>query len=320
MMQAKIVLISLLGLSTDAISDNVSLHENGKTLYQTLCQVCHSQPTTVTQRLAPPMFSVQNHYHRQHKSATDFINHLSQFITQPSKENSLMPGAVQKFGLMPQLNISLSEAKAVATYLYHNPERAPGHQRQANVSNPVIHQQDTADPLKTSKTHALAAKAELGKNLLTAINQKGTIGALGFCHENAMNLTQQVAEQQGVEIKRVSDKNRNPNNAANQSELTYIQTTKHQLSQGKSPEAKLLRQDNRDTVYIPITTQAMCLQCHGQPDIHMTPQTLNELKRLYPDDQAIGYDLNQLRGIWVISQATTAAAQPANDITNDENN
>ena len=47
-------------------------------------------------------------------------------------------------------------------------------------------------------------------------------------------------------------------------------------------------------------TNAMCLQCHGVPGVEINDGTLEQIQRLYPDDKAVGYSANQLRGIWVI--------------------
>ena len=43
--------------------------------------------------------------------------------------------------------------------------------------------------------------------------------ALEFCNVNAIPLTKQLEDQHNVMIKRVSDKNRNPDNVANVAEL-----------------------------------------------------------------------------------------------------
>jgi hypothetical protein len=44
----------------------------------------------------------------------------------------------------------------------------------------------------------------------------------------------------------------------------------------------------------------MCLQCHGDPANDISPETLNKIQTLYPDDAATGYKTNELRGIWVV--------------------
>ena len=45
----------------------------------------------------------------------------------------------------------------------------------------------------------------------------------------------------------------------------------------------------------------MCLQCHGTAGKEIDGATLSQLNKLYPDDQARDYAINQVRGIWSIS-------------------
>jgi hypothetical protein len=44
----------------------------------------------------------------------------------------------------------------------------------------------------------------------------------------------------------------------------------------------------------------MCLQCHGKPNVDINEATLGQIEKLYPNDKAVGYGLNELRGIWVV--------------------
>jgi Protein of unknown function (DUF3365) len=54
------------------------------------------------------------------------------------------------------------------------------------------------------------------------------------------------------------------------------------------------------TGYYPILTNAMCLQCHGKPNVDISITTLDKIHALYPDDRATGYVVNELRGLWVV--------------------
>ncbi len=42
------------------------------------------------------------------------------------------------------------------------------------------------------------------------------------------------------------------------------------------------------------------MQCHGDPETDILPETYTKIKELYPEDKAIGYIENELRGIWVV--------------------
>jgi hypothetical protein len=56
---------------------------------------------------------------------------------------------------------------------------------------------------------------------------------------------------------------------------------------------------DRIVFYSPIViTNALCLQCHGTPEIEVRPETLAAIAKLYPRDQATGFKLGDLRGLW----------------------
>ncbi|MFK5971843.1 MAG: DUF3365 domain-containing protein [Flavobacteriaceae bacterium] len=148
--------------------------------------------------------------------------------------------------------------------------------------------------------YALATKAQLGKNLMKAIQEKGTVGAIGFCTINALKLTDSMAVLKKAVIKRVSDKPRNPDNQAKEDELDYISSFKKIMEAGDMAQPIVKRNKGEVAFYAPIITNAMCLQCHGKPNEQIEPATLKALKDLYPSDKAIGYDMNEVRGIWSI--------------------
>ena len=145
------------------------------------------------------------------------------------------------------------------------------------------------------KKIAEETKKNLVTNLTQKISEKGAENALEFCNVNAIPLTKQLEDQHNVMIKRVSDKNRNPDNAANETERKYIYFFKEQLALKQKLEAKF---DN-GVFYAPITTNSMCLQCHGS-EKDIKPATLAKIKSLYPNDKATGYQENELRGLMVI--------------------
>ena len=145
------------------------------------------------------------------------------------------------------------------------------------------------------KKIAEETKKNLVTNLTQKISEKGAENALEFCNVNAIPLTKQLEDQHDVMIKRVSDKNRNPDNVANETERKYIDFFKEQLVLKQKLEAKF---DN-GVFYAPITTNNMCLQCHGS-EKDIKPETLAKIKSLYPNDKAIGYQENEMRGLMVI--------------------
>ena len=47
----------------------------------------------------------------------------------------------------------------------------------------------------------------------------------------------------------------------------------------------------------PIIVQPLCLSCHGNV---LAPEVANHIEEAYPDDQATGFEIGDLRGVyWV---------------------
>ena len=47
----------------------------------------------------------------------------------------------------------------------------------------------------------------------------------------------------------------------------------------------------------PLYTMPLCVNCHGQ---NLKPEVAQQIKKLYPDDQATGFHAGDLRGLlWV---------------------
>jgi len=147
---------------------------------------------------------------------------------------------------------------------------------------------------------ALSTKAQLGKNLIGTIQKEGTINALKFCNIKAYPLTDSMSVAFNAKIKRVSDRPRNTDNAADKTELAHINTFKNKLENGEKIEPIIDKKDNSVHFYSPITTDQLCLQCHGNIGTDIKPNVLKAIDSLYPNDLAKGYALNQVRGIWSI--------------------
>jgi hypothetical protein len=147
--------------------------------------------------------------------------------------------------------------------------------------------------------YAQSTQQLLAQNLLKAIGDKGTLHAVEFCNIEAMPLTRKMEEEHNAYIRRVSDRNRNPENEASEQELDYIEHFKEQVATGKKTEPIVITENERSRFYSPILTNKMCLQCHGQP-AQMQPEVIKKLQDLYPNDKAVGYSENEVRGLWSI--------------------
>lgn len=156
------------------------------------------------------------------------------------------------------------------------------------------------EQINSGLKHAMAVQKVLGGNLKAAMQAGGPMSAVEFCHLNALALTDSAASAQGVRIKRVSDQERNSKNAANADELAYITAMKDAINGGEAPSAAGTVLNGQFTGYYPITTQELCLKCHGNPGTQVTPELATHIASKYPEDKALGYGVGELRGIWVV--------------------
>jgi len=158
----------------------------------------------------------------------------------------------------------------------------------------------TQDYLEKGKAIAMATGDLLSKKLFTAINANGPENALEFCNIQALPITDSMATELHAKIKRVSDKYRNLHNAANNMELEYIKHAKLEIEKNGSAKPKLITSNEKMIAYYPIITNSLCLQCHGNIETDISKETKTAIQINYPEDKATGYDVNELRGIWVI--------------------
>ena len=148
--------------------------------------------------------------------------------------------------------------------------------------------------------YAQGTQKVLGKTLMTTIQEKGVVEAVKFCNERAYPLTDSMSTKYNANIRRVSDRPRNPKNKADAYELAHIETFKKALASGDTLLPILSEGNGKVKFYYPIVTQALCLNCHGTPGKTMAPDVIEHLSQLYPDDQATGYGPDEVRGIWSI--------------------
>lgn len=145
------------------------------------------------------------------------------------------------------------------------------------------------------------AKKALGTELKAAMERGGVAEAIGYCNLNAIDITENVAKKYNATIKRVTDKPRNPTNAANAQELAQMQKWRELLA---APTGQVLTQEETETerhFYLPIKIDAFCTTCHGVPGETLTPENQAIIAAKYPTDQATGYKEGDLRGLWHIT-------------------
>ena len=93
-------------------------------IFSQTCRACHGASANAVDRAAPPIFAAKNHY----SDLTDkdaFVAALSAYIQSPSEATSRMPGAIKKFGLMPDLGLDAETADKLAEFVWQTDFNAP---------------------------------------------------------------------------------------------------------------------------------------------------------------------------------------------------
>jgi cytochrome c553 len=289
---------------TARTSNDLAQNSEGLALMKTNCFSCHSPQRDFESRIAPPMIAIKRHYVTEGVSKKQFTKDLIAFMKKPSANTSKMPNAVKRFGVMPTMSFSDEQLKKIAAYIYDADLEKPTWFEQHHQAEQVKYGQNAKNiPTNYEELgakYAMTIKGILGKNLLEAINTKGTDEALVFCNMRAIPLTDSISVANNVKIKRVSDKPRNSQNQASSTELAYIETAKMALEKGEKPKPKIQEVKGKMIGFYPIETNKMCLQCHGKPGTDIKVSTIEKIGKYYPMDKAKEYAENQLRGIFVV--------------------
>ncbi len=265
------------------------------------CFQCHYPENT--REIAPSFPEIKATYMNKYQEEQDFTVAMLGYIQDPKPETMLDQTWQNRYGVMPKFAYKKEDLEEAVKLIYktdfNSPEWKATHQK-------ILKQNKELNPDKPfselSKEIADKAKAELGKNLLNAIQSKGTLGAISFCNEKAISLTEEISEKLGYKLKRVSDKPRNPLNEANTEEKQIIEIFKIQLKAGQSFKTITRESWELKQGFYPIVTNQMCLQCHGVVGKNISALTYSKIQELYPKDKAIGYEENEIRGLWVVEK------------------
>jgi len=140
----------------------------------------------------------------------------------------------------------------------------------------------------------------LGGELKQAMAAGGPENAIGVCKDKALKIAADISAQTGMQIKRVSPKNRNPGAMPDAWEAQAQADLEKRLAAGEKPETL----DMWQVVDAPsgkvfryakaLPVAAVCLNCHGE---NIADPVKAKLAAEYPADKATGYKAGMLRGL-----------------------
>jgi len=158
------------------------------------------------------------------------------------------------------------------------------------------------------QAHAIVQQfaTTLKGELQQAMKSGGPANAVGVCKEQAPAIAASLAEQTGWEVGRTSLK---PRNAALNAPDAWEQRVMKQFEDRKAAGqpvagmtyAEVVEGDSVSTYrYMQaIPTAEVCLACHGS---NIEPGLAESIDQAYPDDQARGYAVGDIRGAFTLSK------------------
>lgn len=151
---------------------------------------------------------------------------------------------------------------------------------------------------------AKAAASKLGGATRARLTETMTRGGfkegVEVCSAEAQDIARKVREETGARVGRSSKRLRNPKDSPPPWVADWLKTQGERRAEGVSAMSQVVdTPEGRVARFIkPIEIEAPCLGCHGDPaSIQADVKAI--LTEKYPNDQATGYSLGDLRGaLW----------------------
>lgn len=147
----------------------------------------------------------------------------------------------------------------------------------------------------------------LKSELQAAIEEGGPVKAIEVCNLRAPEIAESVSRDTGWMISRSSHKLRNPENAPDPYTAAAIEEFLARQAAGESPadlaKAEIVEEAGGRLFRMvkAIPTGALCLNCHGGAEVKA--EVVEALAKLYPEDQARGFKVGEMRGVFTLKRA-----------------
>ncbi len=145
---------------------------------------------------------------------------------------------------------------------------------------------------------------ELKGELKSALRSGRTVKALSVCSKVAPELAARYSLHPKVQVGRTSERCRNPENRPDSWEKVGLALLEKRRLQGETLAGmeywqEIEKDGKRSFRYLrAIPTGSLCLRCHGEK---IGSKLKKELRRIYPEDRAVGFRLDELRGAFTIT-------------------
>lgn len=159
---------------------------------------------------------------------------------------------------------------------------------------------DAAEDARLERSRALAAafQQQLGGELQAALGRGGPAEAIRVCRDVAPEIAARFSAESGARVSRTALRVRNPGNAPDDHAAAVLREFAGATAQRDGPPERFdVAADGSARYLRAIILQPMCAACHGT---ELAPEAVPVLAELYPDDQATGFAVGELRGAFLI--------------------
>lgn len=174
-------------------------------------------------------------------------------------------------------------------------------------STPELSEEERQERIAANREAIQQFASTLKGELMAAMQEGGPTQAIRVCSERAPEIARNLSADTGMEIGRTSLKLRNPDNAPDDWERRTLEQFEEQHAAGTpaadlEPRYEVVEGDDGEPRFrfmSAIPTQGACLACHGS---EIGGDVKHALERLYPQDQATGFEEGDVRGAFTVTQ------------------
>ncbi len=168
-----------------------------------------------------------------------------------------------------------------------------------------VHASDAGQALADSKATVGEFMQTLKQELQASMQAGGPVNAVNVCNLTAPAIANTYSAREGREVGRTSLRVRNPANAPLAWQRAVLESFEQRKQAGEDVTAlefhELITTEGVSELrYMKaIPTLQLCLACHGE-SVDSVVRT--RLEELYPEDQAMGYRVGDIRGAFSVTQ------------------
>ncbi len=85
--------------------------------YKLHCGICHS--ITPPKDVAPPLSQVLEVYHNAYPDSATFVKKVSDWVSHPNKNKTLIPGAIKEHKIMPKLPYDKETIRKISEWMWN---------------------------------------------------------------------------------------------------------------------------------------------------------------------------------------------------------